>query len=463
MSQTPLIPNYDGQNCSLPVEFTPEGKRVNNYFDCLPVSKIHKVLFFIIMMAYFFEQMDNWNFGFIAPQLVKTWGLTMADIGHINFWYFLGMTVGGLTGGFISDIIGRRKTFLFAILLFSSMSVLNGLISNLAIFTVSRALTGFGVFCLMVCSQAYIAEISPAESRGKWQGLIAAVGFSAVPVIGLLCKVIIPISAEAWRWIFYFGGLGIVGFGLGLKYLEESPRWLITKHRQAEAEAVVERITGIKVDLTEAAEKAEARESVRDTLLGMFSGKYIKRTLVLFCYNWLMVPASFVVTVWTPMMINKKGFSMDDTLTASFILMIGVPFGCYIASLVSDRGGRKIPLIAISAAGSAFAYVFTQIEGLVPLMAIGFCLIACVMGAGFISFSYIAESYPTRMRNTAVGIHNGLGRFCTSFMQKQVPVIFAAGGFTAVYDTVAIMLLAPLLIVLIFGLRTGGKSLEEIS
>ena len=102
------IPDNDGQNCSLPTNLTPEGKLINNYFDCLPVSRVHKILFFIIMLAYFFEQMDNWNFGFIAPQLIKTWGLTMNDIGTINFWYFLGMTIGGMSGGFISDIIGRR-------------------------------------------------------------------------------------------------------------------------------------------------------------------------------------------------------------------------------------------------------------------------------------------------------------------------------------------------------------------
>ena len=327
MSSSPLIRTNDGQNCALAPKFTPEGKRVNNYFDCLPVTTTHKILFGIIMMAYFFEQMDNWNFGFIAPQLVKTWGLTMADVGNINFWYFIGMTIGGLTGGFISDIIGRRKTFLFSIFLFSTMSVLNGFTSDLTIFTLSRALTGFGVFCLMVCSQAYIAEISPAESRGKWQGLIAAVGFSAVPVIGLCCRMIIPMGPEAWRNIFYFGGLGMVGFVLGLKYLQESPRWLIARNRQAEAEEVVEKITGIKVDLSEAAKKVEAQESIWTTLLGMFSIKYIKRTLVLFSFICLTTPASFVVTVWTPMMISKKGFPIEDVLTSSFILMIGVPFG----------------------------------------------------------------------------------------------------------------------------------------
>lgn len=56
----------------------------NNYFDGMPVTGFHKIVFFIIMMAYFCEQMDNWNFGFIAPALMHTWGLQMSDIGVVT-------------------------------------------------------------------------------------------------------------------------------------------------------------------------------------------------------------------------------------------------------------------------------------------------------------------------------------------------------------------------------------------
>ena len=126
----------------------------NNYFDGLAVTGRHKAVFFIIMVAYFCEQMDNWNFGFIAPALMHNWGLTMKDIGTVTFWYFASMTLGGFVGGFISDIIGRRKTFLIAITLFSTASIINGLTDSFHVFVASRALTGFGVFCLMVCSQA---------------------------------------------------------------------------------------------------------------------------------------------------------------------------------------------------------------------------------------------------------------------------------------------------------------------
>ena len=199
----------------------------NNYFDGLEVSTTHKIIFYIIMMAYFFEQMDNWNFGFIAPALMKSWSLTMAQVSQITFAYFMAMTLGGLTGGIVSDFIGRRKTFLGAIFLFSAASIANGFATSLSMFIVTRALTGFGVFCMMVTSQAYIAEMAPAATRGKWQGLTAAVGFCAAPIVGFLCLKIIPLHAEAWRYIFYFGAIGFVAFAVGLKYLHESPRWLV--------------------------------------------------------------------------------------------------------------------------------------------------------------------------------------------------------------------------------------------
>ncbi len=223
-----LNDSLDKQNLS-----DKSGKIKNNYFDGLEVTGPYKVLFFIIMFAYFFEQMDNWNFAFIAPSLMADWGITMADIGKINFAYFVAMTIGGLTGGVISDFIGRRKTFLGSVLIFSIASVANGFAPNVLIFTITRALTGFGVFCLMVCSQVYIAEMTPSATRGKWQSLTASIGFIAAPFIGILCRAVIPLSPSAWRYISLLGGLGILGFFVGLKYLKESPRWLVAKRPAA--------------------------------------------------------------------------------------------------------------------------------------------------------------------------------------------------------------------------------------
>lgn len=270
----------------------------NNYFDGMPVTGFHKIVFFIIMMAYFCEQMDNWNFGFIAPALMHTWGLQMSDIGVVTLWYFIGMTAGGFFGGVISDFIGRRKTFLISIATFSFFSVLNGFTDNFHVFVIARSMTGFGVFCLMVCSQAYIAEMAPAESRGKWQNLVAAVGFSAVPVIGVMCRAIIPLAEEAWRFIFYFGGV---------------------------------------------------------------------------------------------------------------------------------------------------------------------VLTAVVMAMGFTVFSYTAESYPTRMRNTATGFHSSTGRLAVAAAQPLIPMAYAAYSFDGVFWIFSFLCFVPAVVIAIWGQRTGGKSLEEIA
>ena len=330
-------------------------------------------------------------------------------------------------------------------------------------FIVTRALTGFGVFCMMVTSQAYIAEMAPAATRGKWQGLTAAVGFCAAPIVGFLCLKIIPLHAEAWRYIFYFGAIGFVAFAVGLKYLHESPRWLVAQGRMPEAEKIVKQITGVNVDLSEAASKVVPREKVMDVLVGMFSPKYIKRTLVLLFFVLISTPAGFVVTNWTTTLLNQRGLNVAECLQASFILMIGVPVGLFISSLVSDKGGRKIPLAVLYALAAVLAIIFGRVNGFLPIVSVGFLLIACIMAGSFISFSYIAESYPTKMRNTATGTHNALGRFATSGFQLVIPVLFAQYKFAGVYTAVAIMLILPVAVVLIWGMRTGGKSLEEIS
>ncbi|AFM42287.1 sugar phosphate permease [Desulfosporosinus acidiphilus SJ4] len=439
------------------------GKKVNNYFDGLTVCKKHKMIFMIIMVAYFFEQITNWNFGFIAPSLIKSWGLTMADIGRISFVYFMAMTFGGLLGGVISDSIGRRKTFLGSIFLFSVASILNGFANNVLTFTIFRALTGFGVFCLMVTSQAYFSEMAPAECRGKWQSLSAAVGFTAAPIIGGLCSLIIPLSPQAWRYILVLGGLGLVPFVVGLKYLQESPRWLVAEGKVDLAEKVVWEVSGVPVSLKNVPLPSGKKENLLGRITGMFSWKYLKRTLVILAFVLLTTPATFVVTNWTTTLLNQRGLDVAESLRVSFILMIGVPVGLYISSFIADKGGRKIPMVILCALASVLAVMFGKVSGFWPISLIGFLLIAAIMAFAFISYSYIAESYPTSLRNTAVGIHNSVGRFATAAFQLVIPVIFAQYKFVGIYSIVAIMILVPAGILAIWGARTGGKSLEEIS
>lgn len=438
-------------------------RQVNNYFDGLPVRPAHRRVFVLVMIAYFFDQLDNWNFGYIAPALRSSWGLGLERIATINSAYFVGMTIGGLLGGFCSDRFGRRRVFLHGMALFSTASIANGLSNNFGTFVVARAATGVGLFAMMVCSHTYLAEMAPGESRGRWQGRVAAVGYCAVPVIGIAANLLIPLGAQAWRALFIAGGLGVLPLAIAWRQLPESPRWLVSRGRLAEAEETVRSLTGHDIDLSQAAAQATAPPGPVESLRGIFSRASARPTLVLLVLFALETPASFIVRTWITTLFDARGMSMRLALVATFCMQIGVPFGCWVSSRVSDLGGRKWPIVALLLSESALALVFGHAQGQWTLIVVGLLLTASGMAVGFISYTYATENYPTGLRNSADGVHNATGRSMVAAVQPLVPGLFATAGFSGVFTALAVGLLPAAAVVAALGRRTGGRSLEEIS
>ncbi len=172
------------------------------------------------------------------------------------------------------------------------------------------------------------------------------------------------------------------------------------------------------------------------------------------------MPAGFLVANWTPQLLKMLGFSVKETLTAMTIIGIGVPLGCFLNSLVADKGGRKMPL--------AILFVFAAITAFITSAAyedpdhVDHCRLYghdLQHGGSFLLFSYTAESYPTRMRNTATGFHNGLARLSVSGSQFFIPMIHApATGSPGIFTLVAFLFFLPVIPLLIWGQRTGGQA-----
>ena len=221
-----------------------------HYLDEACMCLEHYKCLILLALAYAFDQMDLFTFSFVAPALTKHWGVSLEWIGWVNSGTFVGMLFGCWFGGWLSDVIGRRKAFLFSVFFFSTFSILNGVAPNKELFLVFRTLTGFGILSMVVVAMVYITEILPAASRGKWQAISLATGLLSVPLIGQIAEKIVPASPNGWRHIFFIGGTGFIIFFLALSWLKESPRWLITKGRYAEAEKIIQRfMKGTKVDI----------------------------------------------------------------------------------------------------------------------------------------------------------------------------------------------------------------------
>lgn len=436
---------------------------VNNYFDGLPLAAPQIMIFLILMVAYFFQQYSNWGFNFLVMAILKSGDFTgragNIAMAQITSWYFIGMTLGGVLSGFVSDLVGRRKAMLAGILILSAASVVTGLTSSLVVFRFARAATGFGVFFLMVASHAYIAEMSPAASRGKWQCWIASVGFMAAPTSALLSRLTLPLSPDAWRYVLVFGGLGIVPFFLGLVYLKESPRWLVSKGRRKEAEELMEELTGYLVELPpENGEKSSDTVRPRRTSFR----PYRKRTIMLLAVFVTLTPATFFHAFWTTQLLSNV-LAAEVTAQIMQYVSCGVPLGCLLAAFTVERGGRKISLAFLALLGGITSLAMGMANGASAFLIIGFLSQIFNMSSSFILFCYTVEQYPTRFRNVAAGILNGCGRMAVSAFQPLILLIMAGYGPRFVLVAVAALYFASLPLLLLLGRRTSGMPLEQIS
>lgn len=297
-------------------------KRPNNYFDDIPTSHRQIKVFMIIVLAYIFDQMDNMVLGYVAPSVMRSFGIGMQEFAPAQSLYFFGMMLGGIVAGVISDKFGRRKAFMLGCFTFSTATILTGMTDNIYTFTLWRVITGFAVLGTGAISFTYLAETISSQDRSKWSGIVVGVGHISIPFIGFIAMEVVPMGPEAWRWLFYQGVIGYIPLVLAYFFMKESPRWLIANGRQAEAEAVVEAYTGVPVDLTAVAEqyrKTVAQKlTVAQTFKKIFDDKkYLYRTLVLFCVAAGQNIPSFVFLGWNTTLLQSRSASPRPTPCSS--------------------------------------------------------------------------------------------------------------------------------------------------
>ena len=442
-------------------------KRPNNYFDGIPIHRSQIVILFIVVLAYFFDQMDNMVLGYVAPSVMKTFGITMQEFAPAQSLYFIGMMFGGIVAGLVSDKIGRRKAFMCGCSLFTIATILTGFTNDIKTFTLFRVLTGFGVLGTGSICITYLSEVLSACDRSKWSGICVGLGHIAVPVIGFVATWVIPMSPEAWRFMFYQGVLGFLPLTLGFLFMKESPRWLIAQGRQAEAEAVVEAYCGEKIDLTEVAEKARAEQSSKTSVTQKFSmmfgdPKYRWRSLILFLIAAGQNIPSFVFLGWNTTLLQANGVDQAASLTISTIGAVGIPLGIIASGYVGALGGRKISIgVQILLVGALLISYMTLPYNFYLMATLYFAFQFISMCCAMCLNLYMAESFPTLIRNTGFGVINASGRCAVAAAQWLVPYLYAASGSSGVGLFISGVCLVGGLVTLIFGWRTGTASLEE--
>src|SRR5690242_2339785 len=220
-----------------------EPTTVSSVLDGLPVTRWHWRLVVIVGLGSFFDLYEVFLGGVLAPVLATEFKLGTTGKALVIAAGFAGMFVGANVLSIVADRLGRRRVFILNLLVYSLFSLAAAFSPNVETFLVLRFIAGIGLGAELVLVDTYLAEFVPARVRGRMTAWAYTIGFLGGPLAALLGGKLVAhhqlLGIDGWRWLLVFGGLGAV-FVLAVRtMLPESPRWLESRGRDAEAREVV--------------------------------------------------------------------------------------------------------------------------------------------------------------------------------------------------------------------------------
>ncbi|MCA4135243.1 MFS transporter [Arthrobacter sp. M4] len=442
--------------------------------DRLPLSRPHYKLLLIGGLGYSFDGMDGAVVAFLLPRIQELWGLSNASLGLVGSAAPLGFFFGAILAGWLGDRFGRKQVMMWALAFYAVMSVVAALAPNFEVFLVARIFAGLGAGAESVIIAPFLSEFIPPKRRGWFIGTLA--GFFSFGFVGaaLIGRFVVPAGADGWRWAQVITAVPILLLLWWRRSLPESPRYLISQGRTADAERVVARfedsvVTATNKPLTPLDPAAEditqhqQKITVWNALKFMWSRAMRRRTAVIWLIWFVITFSYYGFFSWIPTLLVGRGITVTKSFEFSIIIYLAQIPGYFSAAWLCDRIDRKntIALYLAGSAVSAFWLSQSNDPGMILLAAatLSFFLNGTYAGV----YAYTPELFPTWMRATGVGLASAVGRIGSILAPSIIGVFSVALGFGGVFTMTTVVLTLGVLGVVIFGASTAGKSLEDIN
>jgi MFS transporter, SP family, xylose:H+ symportor len=428
-----------------------------------------------ILAISFISALGGYLFGFDFAVIAGALPFLKEQFAFNEYWegfatasLALGCVIGCLVAGTLSDKYGRKPGLMLAAALFLISSLAMAFSSTRDLFIAARFVAGIGVGMASMLSPLYIAEVAPANTRGR----MVAINQLTI-VIGILITNLVNYSLrnsgpDAWRWMVGFGAVPSGIFLLGVAWLPESPRWLLKEGKKEKAQEILSKIgsptyvsetlNSIQNSLGKTAEKFNYAAVFQKAVLPAVIVGIGLAVFQQFCG--INVVFNFTTTIF-----ESVGFSKDDQLKQTVFIGITNLVFTLVAMWQVDKLGRK-PLMIIGSLGLAVLYIISGLllQNKSPLAA--WPLLAAIgmfaMTLGPVTWVLISEIFPNRIRGAATAIAVISLWLSYALLVFTFPILASKLGAYTPFYIYAVVCVLGFLFIKTKVKETKGKTLEDL-
>ncbi|WP_432561447.1 MFS transporter [Kineococcus sp. SYSU DK003] len=375
-------------------------------------------LTWVVALGFFglvFDGYDLVVYGTVLPGFLsdpsRIGPLTPAQGGVLGSYALVGVLVGALLTGTVSDVLGRRRLMLLAYAWFAAAMGFTALAGSATTLGIGRFAAGLGIGALLATTGALVAEYAPPGRKNLFNALTYS-GIAFGSTLSALLAILL-LDSIGWRGMFLLGALPLVTlFPLAVVKLPESAAWLQARGRHEEAEALAAR-TGIVLTDDQAASAAGQEETTgtgRSGFAGLFSGGNAAPALLLGFTSVCCLLLVYALNTWLPELMGRAGFSTKGSLSFLLVLNGSAVVGQLIGSRLADRFGPK-PVVATAFLLGAVAIGLLTVQAPLGVLLL-FVAVAGVgtSGTQTLIYGFVANHFRTTVRGAAVAWCAGFGR-----------------------------------------------------
>jgi MFS transporter, SP family, major inositol transporter len=415
--------------------------------------------------------------GALAP-MKDDLGLTSGTEGFVVSILIFGAAVGALIGGRLSDKYGRRHNILMLAGVFATGTVGCVLSPTWEVLAVFRFILGLAVGGASATVPVYLAEVSPLEKRGsivtRNEVMIVSGQFAAFIINAIIFNVWGQ-HDSVWRYMLLVAVLPAFALFFGMLRMPESPRWLISQNREAEALEVLKQVRSPERAEAEMAEVHRLAEEEKEAQTGGWADlavPWIRR--LVFIGIGLGVFQQFTginsIMYYGTQLLEDSGFSAKAAVIANILNGLFSVLGITVGILIMNKINRRTMLLAGFSLTTLFhilvglAAVLLPDSDLKPYVILLFVILFVFSMQGTIGplvWLLLAEIFPLKIRSFAMGVCVFMLWIANACVAFGFPPLVDAVGIGSTFFIFAALGLAALVFIYTQVPETRGRSLEE--